>query len=175
MSSIRDITPFHYTPKPELPLLVLSCSAEKRPSGRFEWRRFHELYCGPLWLQVAKAGFPWENVAAISALYGFLEPGSPICTYDRVLDEKRCDAMVNTGNDLYRFGKLVESHGSAYVVGGKLYRRLAEKAEEVSGQPAPGGPWPNVAGRIIYCEGTYLEQRKRLGEWLRSLELEPAA
>ena len=46
--------------------------------------------------EIRASEFPRENVAAISALYGFLEPGMAINTYDRVMDEDRARAAIIT-------------------------------------------------------------------------------
>lgn len=140
------------------PLLVLSCSATKKPAGKNDWLRFGDLYTGPMWQQVQAIGFPMDQVAAISALYGFLEPGMPINTYDREMDKKAAHRICHTGDHVARFASAVAVAGSAFVVGGALYQELAHTAIR----------WrPELAGDVTFASGSFLQQRKQLGQWLR--------
>lgn len=141
-------------------LLVLSCSATKKPVGENERVPFALLYDGPMWRQVRAAGFPLDRVAAVSALYGFLEPDHPaIWTYDREMDEKAAARICGTGDHVHRFAVAAELHGGAMVFGGEMYRRVADYARRYR---------PSLDGRINFATGSFLEQRKQLGEWLRS-------
>jgi hypothetical protein len=114
-----------------------------------------------MWQQVNAAGIDRDRVACVSALYGFMEPDHPaiVQPYERKMDEESAAAICGTSNHVWRLAQCVLAHGSAYVVGGALYRRVAETAERL---------YPELAGRITYATGTYLEQRKQLGEWLRA-------
>jgi hypothetical protein len=140
------------------PLLVMSCSATKRPAGANEWLRFADLYIGPMWQQVHASKYPLTNVAAVSALYGFLEPGMPINTYDRVMDEKIAHSICHTSNHVARFHDATMIAGSAFVVGGQLYQELAKTAIR----------WRPALGELVtFASGSFLQQRKQLGQWLR--------
>jgi hypothetical protein len=142
-----------------LPLLIMSCSEIKRPVEANALVRFADLYDGPTWRQVRASGFPLCNVAAISALYGFLEPGFPVETYDRKLDEEISRRICSTGDHVARLAAAVEAAGSAFVVGGQLYRAVAETALRA---------FPDrLAGRLAFAAGSYLQQRKQLGAFLR--------
>lgn len=140
-------------------LLILSCSATKRPG--FTVGHFSQLYAGPLWQDVRRSGFPWSRVAAISASYGFLEPTFPAILepYNVQMDDEASARICGTSDHVARLAACVQAHGSAFVVGGELYRRVARAAERYR---------PELGGRISYATGTYLEQRKQLGMWLRA-------
>lgn len=147
--------PIHFDPRPDVPLLILSCSACKFPAeGR---ARMADIYAGPIWGDVRRSGFPMENVAAISALHGFLEPGSQIETYDRKMDEKIAARISGTGDHAFRLARLVRATPQTLVVGGGSYRQLAETAVRV---------WPDIAPKVAYALGSYLAQRKALNLWL---------
>jgi hypothetical protein len=150
--------PMLFEIKPGVPLLILSCSDQKKLAEKHEWHRFADLYAGPLWRDVRRSGFPLTNIAAISALYGFLEPGMPISTYNRKMDEKISASICGTSNHVPRLADAVDRAGLAFVVGGILYRAVAETAERYR---------PALTGRITYASGNYLQQRKQLNEWLR--------
>lgn len=140
------------------PLLVLACSATKRSVGD-ELIRFHDLYDGPMWRQVRASSFPLSNVAAISALYGFLEPGAPIRTYDMKMDEKRSRCICQTSNHVALFADAVEQAGSAFIVGGVQYRELANTAIR----------WrASLQSKLTFASGSFLKQRKQLSEFLKS-------
>jgi hypothetical protein len=140
------------------PLLVLAFSATKREVGD-KLVPFAELYDGPMWRQVRASGYPVSNVAAVSALYGFLEPGAQIRTYDTEMDQKRMRRMCGTGNDVWRFEQATERAGGAFVVGGRLYQELARTAIRRR---------PELTNKIRFASGSYLQQRKQLGAWLRA-------
>lgn len=147
------------------PLLVLSCSQEKADIGD-RYAPFTDLYDGPMWRQVKLSRFPLTNVAAISALYGFLEPGHPVHAYDRQMDEKTSKRHCSTGSGVAVLANAVEVAGGAFVVGGKMYQELARTAVR----------WrPSLEPLIAFAEGSYLQQRKQLGQWLRekSCDLSP--
>lgn len=150
--------PFRFDIEPGLPLLILSCSERKRPTRSHEFVRFIELYDGPTWQQVRASGYPATNVAAISAMGGFLEPGWPIQTYDKKMDEDSAHWFVRFSDHTYRLAKCVEKAGSAFVVGGLLYQSIARAAELQR---------PSIVPRMSYASGSYLAQRAQLGEWLR--------
>ncbi len=150
--------PFTFTIAPGLPLLVMSCSAVKRPIAAGELARFADLYDGPTWRQVRASGFPLSNVAAISALYGFLEPGIAIETYDRMMDEKASARICGTSNHATLLEAAIRQAGSAFVVGGALYRELPQSVLRMA---------PDLAGVVSFATGSYLAQRKQLGGWLR--------
>ena len=150
-------TPFLFTIEPGRPLLIMSCSDVKRPTKPYELVRFADLYAGPMWLQVKASGFPLTNVAAVSALYGFLEPGMAIETYDRMMDEKTSERFCSTSDHVYRMAEAIKAAGSAFFVGGKLYRELVYRTIQVY-RDTPS---------VTFAEGTYLQQRKQLGAWLR--------
>lgn len=140
------------------PLLILSCSATKLGAAG-ELRPFGEIYDGPLWRDVKRAGFPLARVAALSAAHGFLEPCHPIRLYDQKLDEERARWFARTGDHRARLAQAIEAAGEAFVVGGKLYRAIAEAAIEQR---------PAIAGLVTFARGSFLEQRKQLGAWLRA-------
>lgn len=150
--------PVTFAPIPGRPLLVLSCSEVKRPAPAGAWLRFIELYDGPMWRQVRAAGFPSANVVAISALYGVLDPGMPIQTYDAVMDEKRSARHCSTGCSVARLARHIRAAGAAFVVGGGLYQELARTAVRLD---------PELAELVRFASGSYLQQRKQLGEFLR--------
>lgn len=164
--------PFTFTIEQGVPLLVMSCSDIKRPVGD-QLVRFADLYDGPSWRQVKASGFPLHNVAAISALHGFLEPGFAIRSYDRKMDAEISARICGTSDHVARLAAAIRQAGSAYVVGGGLYRALAETAIRV---------YPELAELVTFATGSYLAQRKQLGVWLRArsaigaaAELEAAA
>lgn len=138
-------------------LLILSCSDVKLPLAQHAFAPFAEVYNGPMWLQVKASSFPLDQVAAISALYGFLEPGDRIETYDRKMDEKAMQRMCSTSNHVWRLARAAEKAGGAHVFGSQLYQELARTALRIE----PGLP-------ITFASGSYLQQRKQLGEWLRA-------
>lgn len=150
-------TPFVFTIEPGRPLLVMSCSDVKIPTKLGELVRFADLYNGPMWLQVKASGFPMTNVAAVSAMYGFLEPGMAIETYDRQMDEKASERQCSTSDHVYRMAQAVKAAGSAFVVGGKLYRALGERVTHC---------YPDLAPVMTFAQGSYLQQRKQLRIWL---------
>lgn len=138
------------------PLLILSCSDVKRPLTG--WHPFADIYDGPMWRQVRASGFPMMDVAAISALHGFMKPGQLIEVYDRVMDKRRSHDMCHTGDDAWRLCCEVKKRPrGAMIFGGELYRELARVAKRV---------WSDL--EIDEATGSFLEQRKRLGEWLRA-------
>ena len=149
--------PFLYQIKRDTPLLVVSCSQTKRDIGD-DLARFIELYDGPMWRQIKASSFPRSNVAAISALHGFMEPGYAIRTYDLHMDEDRSRSLCHRGNHVALFAQSVREAGSAFVVGGELYRELALTALRV---------YPDLNGLISFATGSYLAMRKQLGQWLR--------
>jgi hypothetical protein len=149
---------FHLDVAPGRPLLVLGCSQTKVPTDKFEFVRFLKLYDGPMWKQVKAAGYPIESVSAISALYGYLEPGMKIETYDVKMDEERRDRMCSTSNHVYCFARDVRIAGSAFVVGGGMYQELARTAIR---------HYPELEPMVTFASGSFLAQRKQLGEWLR--------
>jgi hypothetical protein len=142
-------------------LLILSCSQEKAPVPPGASTHFFDLYDGPMWRQVKGAGFPRAKVAALSALYGFMEPDYPavLQSYDTKMDEERSARLCNTSCHVARLAQLVRAHGAAFIVGGKLYQEIARTAERIT---------PELAPRLTYAAGSYLEQRKQLGAWLRA-------
>lgn len=154
---MRYAQPFQFTPDPARPLLVAACSKVKREASGLV--RFGDLYDGPTWRDIRASGFPMANVAAISALHGFMEPGTQIETYDRVMDDKISARICGTGNDVWRLGQMVQAHPETFVLGGALYQEIARTVARV---------WPNTTSRIVYASGSFLAQRKQLGEWLRA-------
>lgn len=138
------------------PLMIMSCSDVKNQVDGF--KPFTDHYAGPMWQQLRAANFPIERIAAISALYGFLEPGRKIHTYNVKMDEERCRRICGTGDSVACLAKAVHQAGSAVVFGGQMYREIALTAER----------WDKtLAGKVEYATGSYLAQRKQLGEWLR--------
>ena len=158
MTTMPYPVPFLFTIERDLPLLVMSCSQEKAPVHAAELVRFAELYCGPMWQQVKASGFPLTNVAAISALHGFMEPGYAIRTYDLKMDDDISARQSREGNDVERLAAAIREAGSAFIVGGKLYRAMAETAIRRHSE---------LAACVTFASGSYLEQRKQLGAWLR--------
>lgn len=153
-------TPFVFDIRPGLPLLVMSCSDVKRPVPAGELVRFADLYDGPMWKQVKASGFPLCNVAAVSALYGFLEPGMAVETYDRQMDDETSRRICGTSDHVYRLAQAIRTAGSAMVFGGRLYRAVAETAGRV---------YPDLA--MTFATGSYLEQRKQLRLWLEAQQV----
>ncbi len=150
--------PYTYSVKPGIPLLVLSCSEVKAPAAPGALLRFADLYDGPMWRQVKCGGYPLSNVAAISALYGYLAPGHPIETYNIKMDEERSQRMCGTGSHVAELAAAIETAGAAYIVGGSLYQELARTALRYR---------PRLAPLVSFASGSYLQQRKALGEFLR--------
>lgn len=150
--------PFVFPIEQGRPLLVMSCASTKRQVAAGDVVRFADLYDGPTWRQVKASRFPLANVAAISALYGFLEPGTAIETYDRKMDEKAALRISTTSNHAWRLEQAIRQAGSAFIVGGALYRQLGEAMLRQA---------PDLAGVVTFSTGSYLAQRKQLGAWLR--------
>ena len=150
-------TPFVFDIVKGYPLLILACSSVKRPTVAGSLVRFSDLYDGPMWRQVKSSGYPLSNVAAISALHGFLEPGMAIETYDIEMDEDRCKRICSESCHIHRLSKAVHAAGSAFIVGGALYREVGHAAIRRD---------PDLEGIISFSSGSYLKQRKQLGEWL---------
>jgi len=140
-----------------LPLLILSCSQDKHESDTP--LPFIDVYCGPIWQQVRKSGYPETSIAAISALYGFLPPGQLIRSYDMKMDDERAHAISHTSNHVWHLAKTIEAAGTAYVVGGKFYQQIARTAER---------EYPELQGRVTFATGSYLQQRKQLNQFLTS-------
>lgn len=153
-------------PLADKPLLILSCSATKVAVRAHHFVPFAELYDGPMWRQVKASGFPLRNVAAISALYGFIEPWWRVQAYDCEMDEKRSRAFCRTGDDRWRLADLVKRVPAAFVVGGGMYQALAVAAVQLE---------PAIGNKVSFARGSFLEQRKQLGEWLRAWTATPAA
>jgi len=147
--------PFQYPIQAGRPLLIMACSATKRAVTGLV--RFTELYDGPMWQQVRASGYPASNIACVSALYGFMEPGHQITAYDREMDEKISVRICGEGNAVWRLAQAVKAAGSAMVFGGALYRAVAQQAKRIE---------PDLP--ISEATGSYLQQRKQLGEWLRA-------
>lgn len=147
--------PFVFEIVPDLPLLIMACSATKRDAGGNV--RFIDLYDGPMWRQIRASGFPASNVAAISAAYGFLEPGFQIETYDMQMDEKSSALICGQGNHVWRLIKAVRVARGGIVFGGRLYRNVGSTAKRVD---------PELD--LTQASGSFLEQRKQLGAWLRA-------
>ena len=159
--NIHEIGSFRLPGVQGLPLLILACSKTKNnfdEAPALSWRRFHELYAGPLWEDVKRSGFPLGNVAALSALHGYLEPGWPIRPYDHEMDIDQSRNFQRTGCHRSRLAKDADAHGRVFVVGGRDYRAIAEAAELLM---HPGT-------KVEYATGSYLAQRKQLNAWLRS-------
>lgn len=154
----REI-PRAYEIKSGSPLLILSCSATKRTVPARDWVRIADLYCGPLWCDMRASGFPRSNVAAISALYGFCEPGQAIQTYDVKMDAERSARICGESDHASRFAAAVRRAGAAFIVGGGMYQELARTAIRL---------WPDLAPLVRFASGSFLQQRKQLGEWLRA-------
>lgn len=151
--------PFVFSIEAGRPLLVMSCSSTKRQVAAGELVRFAELYDGPTWRQVRASRFPLSNVAAISALYGFLEPGMAIETYDRKMDDKAAARICTTSNHAWRLEQAIRQAGAAFIVGGALYRQLGETVLRLA---------PDLAPVVTFASGSYLQQRAQLGTWLRA-------
>jgi len=149
--------PFQFDIEPGTPLLVMSCSQDKANVGG-TLTRIADLYCGPSWQQVKRSGYPLTNVAAISALHGFCEPGYQVRTYDCVMDEDISARQCREGNDVERLAGAIRKAGSAFIVGGRLYRALVETAIRRH---------PELIQLVTFATGSYLQQRKQLGTWLR--------
>lgn len=136
--------------------LILACSATKARAKPHQWIPFMDLYTGPMWLQVKAAKFPRARVAAISALHGFLEPGKAVFTYDKIMDEKSSQSIAHTSNDLWRLQEWVAGERTV-MFGGQLYVRIGEVAKE---------KYPLTCANLVLVRGTFLQQRKQLGEVL---------
>lgn len=145
--------------------LILACSATKAPVKPRQWIDAYDLYTGPMWQQLKVAKFPRANVAAISALHGFVEPGKQIFTYDVAMDEDRAHAIARTSNDLWRLQEWV---GGDRVVmfGGRLYLSIGEIAKE---------KYPFSCEHLVLVGGTFLKQRKLLGEVVEDAVTKPCA
>lgn len=151
--------PFHYQIDSRFPLLVVSCSSVKRDDTGDDLVRFIDLYDGPFWRQIKASDFPRSNVAAISGLYGFLEPGMAIRTYDRMLSADSCRRLCRQGNNISVFTKTVRKAKGCFVVGGELYRQLPLVATYA---------FPDIAPLVSFAEGTFLQQLKQLRLWLEA-------
>lgn len=139
-------------------LLILSCSETKRalPAG---CRRapFANVYDGPMWRQVKAAGFPLDHVAAISTLYGFLEPGDAIELYNVKMDDEHCRRIIGESCHVHRLAMAIERAGRAYVFGGTMYQDIVRAAIRYR---------PAIANMVTFARGSFLEQHKQLGELL---------
>lgn len=136
--------------------LVLSCSATKRPAKKHELVPFAQLYDGPMWRQVRAAMFPHSDLAAVSALYGFLEPHTEIETYDLKMDEKSAREFIK-GSHLYRLAQFCAGE-RVVMFGGQHYRSIGIMAKQ---------RYPAECKGLEFATGSFLEQRKRLGHELR--------
>jgi hypothetical protein len=156
--TLTDFEPLTFTPAAGRPLLIVGCSKTKLAVSKDQLVRFGDLYAGPMWLQIKAAGYPMTNVAAISALHGFLLPGMPIRTYDRVMDAKIADALCRSGGP-FQIASTIEAAGSAFVVGGMLYRSIVEAAITAE---------PSIADRVTFATGSFLKMRGQLARFLKS-------
>ncbi|GHE81873.1 hypothetical protein GCM10019059_44600 [Camelimonas fluminis] len=87
-------------PVPSHRLLILACSATKRPEP--DWAPAVERYNGPLW-QTLRATDPegqLAKVAALSARYGLIGGSTPIQHYDCRLTVALADQMKAGGIDM---------------------------------------------------------------------------
>lgn len=137
------------------PLFVVSCSATKRAAA--EPVPFIELYDGPMWRQVRASAVSSSSVAALSAEHGYLAPDSSVAFYDRPMTEARLEELTAAAGD--GFADAVAAHDSVLVFGGELYRRLVRAALAHR---------PGLEGRVKFATGSFLKQRKQLGEALRA-------
>lgn len=145
--------------------LILSCSQMKMGIDKFEFINFVDLYTGPMWQQVKAAAFPRKDLAAISAMYGFLQPETKIRWYDDKMDEKKCFRLCNTGGDLHWFSSWVDGE-DAVMFGGAIYRQFGEWAKK---------QYPEKCRNLHFVTGSFLQQRKRLGQLLRNEIMPPFA
>lgn len=155
---LRAFEPLAFEPVRGLPLLVLSCSASKAPTVAGEWRRLADLYDGPLWQDVRRSGFPLTNVAALSALHGFVEPGRPLKTYDQMMDADTSRQFCRTSDHCARLAKAIRTAGAGYIVGGKFYRAIGEAALDL---------FPDIRPLATFATGSFLQLRGQLNRWLR--------
>lgn len=149
--------------------LILGCSATKAAIAPDQDVEFFDLYAGPMWLQVKAAAFDRDRVAALSAQYGFLEPRREIRTYNARMDERVCrghpigrnrtraDLFITYGNDLSRLAAWIAGE-RCVVFAGAEYRRIVEAAS---------ARFPEPCALVELAGGSFLEQRKRLGQELR--------
>lgn len=138
------------------PLLLVSCSATKRPTvGPVP---FVELYDGPMWRQVRASSVASSAVAALSAEHGYLAPDSAVVKYDRQITEARVDELAAAGGAA--LVDAIEQNDDVRVFGGELYRRLVRTA--LAGRP-------DLLDRVTFATGSFLKQRRQLGETLRSV------
>lgn len=148
-------SPFEFEIAAGTPLVIMACSATKRDVAGLV--RFTDLYDGPLWRQLRCAGYPVTNIAAISALHGFLDPGRQIESYNIEMDEKRSARICSQSDHVARLIRATKIAGRAIVFGGALYRAVATTAQRRE---------PSLD--IAQASGSFLAQRKQLGEFLRA-------
>jgi hypothetical protein len=142
--------------KPRAPLLILSCSETKKaPTTRRA--PFADVYDGPMWRQVKSHGYPLSNVAAISALYGFLDPGDKIELYNVKMDEEHCRRIIGEGDHIHRLAEAIRKAGGAHVFGGELYKEIVRAAIRYR---------PELGELVTFASGSFLEQRQQLTAFL---------
>lgn len=131
------------------PLLIVACSATKRETTTPQ--PITEVYDGPMWKQIRKAGIDAGRVAALSAEHGFLPPHSQITTYDRAMTADRVAQLAQ--DDGAQLATTLERHGRALVFGGELYRSLVARLLRSR---------PDLVAKLTFATGSFLKQRAQL-------------
>ena len=106
------------------------------------------------------------NVVILSAKHGFISPTAEIEPYDQVMDKARADEMLANLQAQMKGGDFPKNIKDVLIVGGKEYQRVMRAAiaalqdEGIISQDAT----------INATSGGIGEQRKQLGEYLRSIK-----
>lgn len=152
-------------PGPVARLLILACSAKKRPDpGAMP---AIERYSGPLWTSLRKmlpglqpADRP--RILVLSAKYGFIAADQPIPDYNLAMDASRAIAIAADELQRNRLSALVRGAGEIHIAGGTLYRQCG--LEAFAGLRIGGEQFPNITHTPPGLSIGY--QRQALRRWL---------
>lgn len=150
-------------------LLVISCSATKRPiAGEIP---AIDRYDGPAY-RVLRVNRPADlDVVILSAEHGFIPERQPIADYDRKLDQDRAAELARSPSGAY-LRRMVKLADRVFVAGGFVYQVCFTDALMAPFNQVPADP---IIDKIRYSAGGIGQQLGQLKRWLRSLEQARAA
>jgi hypothetical protein len=157
-------------------LLIVACSQAKTDAPRRV--SAYELYDGPAFRIIRKAGFPgpgwpaFTNIRILSAEHGLISPWDSLLPYDRKLDDARAaelaalplrDVQGALYTPIYDRGAWAGTHfgpwlGGVFMFGGALYRQVVQ-TWAAAGAFRYGEP-------LTYSGGGIGQQLGQLRRWL---------
>jgi hypothetical protein len=169
---IRDVVN-NKQPSPTLPaenrLVLMPCCDMKGP----EKAPAMELYKG-VFFQTFKGNVKdgaRPNVVILSAKHGFISPTEEIEPYDQVMDKARADEMLINIRAQLKGVDFPRDIKDVLIVGGKEYQRVMRAAVIVLQDEGV----ISIDASVNATSGGIGDQRKQLGEYLRSIEAKQPA